>query len=79
MLGDFNFPNINWTCDSAQSSSYELQFLQYVNDFGLKQLNNAPPYTRGNILDLANLLYTVHKCANINDMPVTLGIAKYQI
>ena len=47
MLRDFIFPNVNWTCDSAQSS-----FLECVKDFGLNQLNDTPSNTCGNILDL---------------------------
>ena len=52
MLRDFTFPNIHWTCDSAQSSSFELQCLECVNDIGLLQLNNTPSNTCGIMLDL---------------------------
>ena len=51
LLGDFNFPGINWISESSDSSD-ERQFIDLANDFAFKQLNNISSNVHGNILDL---------------------------
>ena len=51
LLGDFNFPQIDW---QLTSSSHELenQFCNLLDDFSLIQLIEDPTHIHGNILDL---------------------------
>lgn len=51
LLGDFNFPLIDW---QLTSSSHELenQFCNLLDDFFLIQLIEDPTHIHGNILDL---------------------------
>ena len=51
VVGDFNFPDINW---SASSASTELghNFLELFNNFGFMQMINQPTHEKGRTLDL---------------------------
>ena len=49
-IGDFNFPNINWTDLSSDRASET--FLDCTVDNGFTQLVDFPTHLRGNILDL---------------------------
>ena len=51
VVGDFNFPDINW---SASSTTTELghNFMQLLNNFGFIQLINEPTHEKGRTLDL---------------------------
>ena len=53
LLGDFNFPGIQWN-DSLYFSNcpVENSFVELIDDFGFKQLNSHPSTVHGNILDL---------------------------
>lgn len=50
IIGDFNFPNINWenyTCDTKSRS-----FLECISNNNLSQLVTFPTHNKGNTLDL---------------------------
>ena len=51
LIGDFNFPHINW---NTQSSNVSLQqdFLNMFAENALIQIVDTPTYQHGNILDL---------------------------
>ena len=51
ILGDFNFPDINWDSLSGHSPISN-QFCDLVFDTGLYQLIDTPTHSHGNILDL---------------------------
>jgi hypothetical protein len=53
LLGDFNVPGVQWK-DNLYFSSCpaETTFVELIDDFGFKQLNNHPSTVHGNILDL---------------------------
>jgi len=51
ILGDFNFPNIDWSCYHCPDNPIYREFLQFVNSYGFYQYVNEP--TRdSHILDL---------------------------
>ena len=50
-VGDFNFPDIDWSSLSA-SSSHSKSFCEFVFDSNLTQHVNHPTHFKGNILDL---------------------------
>ena len=57
IVGDFNFPDINWSTLSA-SSSLSYTFCEFVFDCNLSQHVMHPTHVKGNILDL--VLTTPH-------------------
>lgn len=54
IMGDFNFPGIDWQTLSAPSQSSDL-FCEFVYDNGLTQHISDPTHRTGNILDLLRL------------------------
>ena len=53
VLGDFNFPNIDWDTVSCNSDNAETrEFCDVVNEFSLFQLVHCPTHKHGNTLDL---------------------------
>jgi len=63
LVGDFNFPDINWATLSAHSPS-STSFCDFVFDSNLTQLIDSPTHSRGNILDLI-LTNTSHAICSI--------------
>ena len=51
LLGDFNFPNIDWNSLTGSTHSTNL-FCDLVFDLNLKQMVNFPAHLKGNTLDL---------------------------
>ena len=51
IMGDFNFPDINW-CSLTSSSSLSSQFCDLLFDCNLAQLTTSETHVNGNILDL---------------------------
>jgi len=51
LLGDFNFPDINWDILSGHTAASN-EFCDLIFQAGLYQLIDAPTHTQGNILDL---------------------------
>ena len=51
LLGDFNFPDINWRNLSSATPSGNL-FCEFVFDHNLVQLVDSPTHVKGNTLDL---------------------------
>ena len=51
VLGDFNLPNINWSCLSAHCPASEL-LCNLVFRYNFTQFVNFPTHTQGNTLDL---------------------------
>ena len=68
LLGDFNFPDINWDTISSSSPQGNL-FCEFIFDHSLRQFINAPTHVAGNILDLvlcefSNLIIDTKVCSN---------------
>ena len=56
ILGDFNFPDIDWNIPSCPDNSYsDRTFLDFCSNYSLTQCIDYPTHDQGNILDL--LLY----------------------
>ena len=51
LLGDFNFPSIDWNTYSSSIAS-ECQFMDFIVDHGLSQFVNEASHRNTNILDL---------------------------
>jgi hypothetical protein len=51
LLGDFNLPDVDWTCYYAPNNEFYNLFLRFVNDSALQQYVLAPT-RKDNILDL---------------------------
>ena len=51
ILGDFNFPDIDWDSLSGHSPASS-QFCDLVFQYSLSQLVSVPTHNQGNILDL---------------------------
>ena len=49
IIGDFNYPNINWSSDVAGT---QVPLVEAVNDRFLTQMVDFPTHVKGNILDL---------------------------
>ena len=69
LLGDFNFPDINWQNISSSSTTSNL-FFEFVTDHCLHQLIDHPTHVRGNTIDLVlskscKLINHVSVCSNI--------------
>ena len=65
VLGDFNYPNINWNTCVCDNSS--LDFYNAVADLGFQQYVKFPTHKKGNILDLVlcnepNVVLDVKDC-----------------
>ena len=52
ILGDFNFPNINWLVPCSYGNSSHDIFLDFCSSNGLVQCIDYPTHDMGNILDL---------------------------
>ena len=53
LLGDFNFPDINWnSCTPVVASNPESDFLQLMDMFLLSQINDVPSNKQNHMLDL---------------------------
>ena len=53
IVGDFNMPNINWSClKNVGGTSKQEKFLDAVTNMGLTQYVDFPTHEKGNILDL---------------------------
>ena len=68
LLGDFNFPDINWNNLSSSSPPGNL-FCEFVFDHSLHQFVDLPTHTKGNILDLVlckshTLINNISVCSN---------------
>ena len=68
LLGDFNFPDINWQNISSSSTTSNL-FCEFVTDHCLHQLIDHPTHVRGNTIDLVlskscKLINHVSVCSN---------------
>ena len=50
-MGDFNFPDINWSSLTG-SEKYSSLFCELIFDLNLCQLVGDPTHVKGNILDL---------------------------
>ena len=83
VIGDFNFPEVDWEIGHSRHS-IDQQFLEMFSNFGLAQLIDKPTHNAGNILDL---LLTDNPClvANIkvdsgwhicksNHFPITFNV-----
>jgi hypothetical protein len=51
VVGDFNFPEINWEVDQS-STRLGQQFIDLFNELGLTQMIDRPTHEKGKILDL---------------------------
>jgi hypothetical protein len=51
VIGDFNFPQINW--DTFECNNKTRRFVEAINTKSLQQLVTFPTHNKGNILDLA--------------------------
>jgi len=65
IIGDFNYPGINWGLKSSTSNSRE--FLNVCIESNLEQLIDFPTHTKGNILDLV-LTNCPDRFVSINDI-----------
>ena len=80
ILGDFNFPNINWNifqCDNKARS-----FLDVVSDQSLTQIVNFPTHCKGNILDLIltnqpDSLLNIDDLGNLHTSDHTMILAEF--
>ena len=52
ILGDFNFPNINWTIPANYGNSAHSEFLNFCCSNSLSQCIDYSTHDKGNILDL---------------------------
>ena len=52
MLGDFNFPNIDWSSVNNSNSSAEAMFVDLMDSYSLEQINSVPSNVHGSVLDL---------------------------
>ena len=56
LMGDFNLPDMDWSCYSAPSNVVYDMFTEFINEFGLSQFVHAPTRIsdtgKGHILDL---------------------------
>jgi hypothetical protein len=53
MMGDFNFPGIQWQDYIGQGTTHDEDvFLDFLSEFSLFQINSVPSTRHGNILDL---------------------------
>ena len=50
MIGDFNLPNIDWSC--GESTNREAKFITTLQDHFMEQLVDFPTHIKGNCLDL---------------------------
>ena len=57
ILGDFNFPSINWQTLLGTSEASSL-FCDFVYNNNLDQLVTEPTHVKGNILDLILSVYS---------------------
>ena len=51
VIGDFNFPQINWSSNSSPTNLGH-NFIAMFNNFGFNQMVNEPTHEKGNLLDL---------------------------
>ena len=80
ILGDFNFPNINWNifqCDNKARS-----FIDVVSDQSLTQIVNFPTHCKGNILDLIltnqpDSLLNIDDLGNLHTSDHTMILAEF--
>ncbi|MEM7163782.1 MAG: reverse transcriptase family protein, partial [Bacteroidota bacterium] len=52
LLGDFNYPQINWVSNMLPVNAYDRLFYEFCSNHGLDQLVLEPTYRSGSILDL---------------------------
>ena len=83
LLGDFNFPSIDWNTYSSSNAS-ESQFIDFIVDHGLSQFVNEASHRSTNILDLVfsnqNLLVSNGKQTFSDQYPIffNLDIVKFR-
>ena len=61
IVGDFNFPSIDWE-NNYSSHSIDQSFLELFSNLGLAQLINKPTHTAGNILDIYQVYFLLDMC-----------------
>ena len=74
LLGDFNYPDIDWNSYSG-SSSQSSDFCDLISELNLRQLVVSPTHRAGNILDLilTNNDQIIHDIVVYNTLPSDLS------
>ena len=80
ILGDFNFPNINW--NTFQCDNKARPFLDVVSDHSLTQIVNFPTHCKGNLLDLfltnqPDSLLNIDDLGNLHTSDHTMILAEF--
>ena len=52
ILGDFNFPNIDWSIPSSTFNECDKSFIKFCSEIFLTQIIDSPTHNDGGILDL---------------------------